>query len=627
MPRVCKQAARSPTVPGVEPDQATPAPWDVDVVLASGLTARVRQIEPDDAAALAAFHDGLSAESRHKRYFTAMPHLSEPMLQRFVNVDHMDREALVVIAGGTIVGLGQYERLHTQPGDAEVAFSVADDLQGQGIGTLLLEHLASLARQRGIERFVAETLASNDDMLHVFARAGYEVHRRFNDGVYELDFAIAPTSESERLRAEREHRATVASIGRLLRPASIAVADEHGAVRDALTGHFRGRLVPEGVVEHGTDLVVLDLPAADIVESGWGWAEAAAGAFMVMSGGRSDAGAGDPLVVRRVVRTARRYGMRVLGPDAYGLVNTDPAVGLSILAAAHDVLPGRVGVFADTAVSAATLLDGLASRRIGISSFVGAGDKADISANDLLEYWESDAATDVILLAFGSFGNPQRFASLARRVSQRKPIVVVTPPSPLVDALCRRTGVLRADSLDDLADLASLLAYQRRWAAAPSPIVEVPADVDPPAARRVAADALASEHTGRELTPGEVAALLDAAGLGVVEPLEQWAAVVVVRGGRDPLFGPYVEVVTEPDAAPRVALAPLTSSDLHALSYGHPWLADALVRLAAAVDAATELADVELTVAERAPGAAQLTAARAAVRPPTGLIHRVRHLN
>jgi GNAT superfamily N-acetyltransferase len=204
----------------VDQHRASPLAWDVDVVLASGLTARVRQIEPTDATALAAFHNGLSAESRQKRYFTPMPHLSETMLQRFVNVDHVDREALVVIAGDGIVGLGQYERLRAQPTDAEVAFSVADALQGQGIGTLLLEHLASLARVRGIERFVAETLATNDEMLHVFTRAGYEVHRRFNDGVYELSFAIAATTESERRRSEREHKATVASIGRQLRPAS-----------------------------------------------------------------------------------------------------------------------------------------------------------------------------------------------------------------------------------------------------------------------------------------------------------------------------------------------------------------------------------------------------------------------
>jgi GNAT superfamily N-acetyltransferase len=555
-----------------------------------------------------------------------MPHLSDAMLQRFVNVDHVDREALVVIAGGDVVALGQYERLRTQPTDAEVAFSVADRLQGQGIGTLLLEHLTSLARERGIERFVAETLASNDDMLHVFARAGFEVHRKFNDGVYELSFAIAPTSESERLRTEREHRATVASIRRLLLPQSIAVDDDDGHVRAAVAGRFQGRLVAPDVVESGTDLVVLDLPAADLVESGWEWAEASAGAFVVMSGGRTDRGSGEPLVVRRLVRTARRHGMRVLGPDAYGLVNTDPAVGLSILAAPHEVLPGRVGVFADTAVSAAALLDGLAARHIGISSFVGAGDKADISANDLLEFWESDPATEVILLAFGSFGNPQRFAALARRVSQRKPIVVVTPPSPLVDALCRRTGVLRADSLDDLADLASLLSYQQRWAAAPSPVVDA-VDVDPVAVRRLTTDALATEHAARELGPDEIGTLLQAAGLGVVEPLHQWAAVVAVRAGRDPLFGPYVEVVTEPGAAPRLALAPLTSSDLHALSYGHAWLAGALVRLGAAVDAATELGDVELTLTERPDGDARLTAARAAVRPPTGLIHRVRHLN
>src|SRR6187402_1723857 len=135
--------------------------WDVDVVLATGLTARVRQIEPDDAGAIVRFHDGLSATSRQMRYFTPMPHLSDVMLHRFVNVDHVDREALIVQAGDDIVGLGQYERLQPHPTDAEVAFAVADALHGNGIGTLLLEHLASLARRQGIERFVAETLGTN----------------------------------------------------------------------------------------------------------------------------------------------------------------------------------------------------------------------------------------------------------------------------------------------------------------------------------------------------------------------------------------------------------------------------------------------------------------------------------
>jgi GNAT superfamily N-acetyltransferase len=609
----------------MDSDRAPTTPWDVDVVLASGLTARVRQIEPEDADALTSFHDHLSQQSRLRRYFTPMPHLGEKMLHRFVNVDHLEREALIVQAGTTIVGLGQYERLRTQPSDAEVAFAVADDFQGQGIGTLLLEHLASLARQRGIERFVAETLATNDAMLHVFARAGYEVHRKFNDGVYAIEFDIAPTSESERLRSDREHRATVASIGRLLRPATIAVDDATDTLATMLAAGFQGRIVADGVVEEGTDLVVLDLPAGDIVEAGWRWAEASAGAFMVMSGGRSDEDTGGPLIVRRLVRTARRHGMRVLGPDAYGLVNTDPTVGLSVLAHPHEVLPGRIGVFADTGVSAAAVLDGLAQRHIGISTFVGAGDKADISANDLLEYWEADPATDVILLAFGSFGNPRRFGTLARRVSQHKPIVIVTPASPLVDALCRRTGVLRADSLDALADMASLLAYQRHSGSTPSPIVEPPDDVDLDAARRLGVDALAQDHDGRELLPAEVASLLDAAGLGAVAPLEDWASVVIIRAGRDPLFGPTIEVVTEHGAPTRIALAPLTSSDRHALTYGHPALADVVVRLGAVIDAATELADAELTFTDA--DVPQLTAARAAVAPPTGLIHRVRHLN
>ncbi len=602
-------------------DETPPPPtWDVDVVLSSGVTARVRQIEPSDADRLQAFHQALSPQSRQRRYFTPMPRLSDTMLDRFVQVDHVDREALVVEAGDLIVGLGQYERLSTHPTDAEVAFAVADEYQGHGIGTLLLEHLASLARRNDIERFVAETLGTNSAMLKVFTRAGYSVHRRFNDGVYEIDFPIAPTTESERLRADREHRATVASISRLLRPASVA-ADDPRRVGDGFTGTRR----TTDTIEPSTDVVVLELPPDEIADTGWRWADAAAGTFVVMSGGTGDIQTGGPLMVRSLVRTARRYGMRVLGPDAYGVVNTDPAVGLSILRQPHVTLPGRVGVFTDGPTAAPAVLDGLAARGIGISTFVGAGDKADISANDLLEYWEQDPATDVILLTVGSFGNPVRFAALARRISQRKPIVIVTPASPMVDALCRRTGVLRADSLDDLLDQGALLTYQRRWAADPPPELAAPEDVDLDAVRVLADQALESDHDGRPLDSAELQRLLTAAGLGAVQQPDGWTRVISARAHRDPLFGPVVSVTTEPGTAARVALTPLTSPDLHALTFGHSSVRDHVLRLSTLVDAAQELAEVEVQLTDE--DVARLSAAQAAVAPPTGLITPARRLN
>ena len=178
-----------------------PADWEADVLASDGATVHVRPIRPDDADALVALHARFSDRTRYLRYFSPYPRIPPRDLERFVNVDHHDREAFVACSADEIIAVGRYERLGPAGGRAaEVAFVVEDAYQGRGIGSVLLEHLAAAARENGLTRFVAEVLPENRTMLRVFADAGYQVSREFADGVVHLKFPIAPTERSVAVR-------------------------------------------------------------------------------------------------------------------------------------------------------------------------------------------------------------------------------------------------------------------------------------------------------------------------------------------------------------------------------------------------------------------------------------------
>ncbi|PWU59777.1 GNAT family N-acetyltransferase, partial [Micromonospora globispora] len=224
----------------------------VDVLLSDGTTVQLRQIRPEDAPAIVAMHSRFSERTRYLRYFSPYPRIPERDLQRFVTVDHRDREAFVILAGDRIVAVGRYERLGPQSPEAEVAFVVEDSYQGRGIGSVLLEHLADTARRFGIVHFVAEVLPANGAMLRVFSDFGYQVQRQFADGVVHLSFPIAPTETTLEVQRGREHRTEARSIARLLAPRGIAVygASATGqGVGAAVLGHLRdggftGAIVP-----------------------------------------------------------------------------------------------------------------------------------------------------------------------------------------------------------------------------------------------------------------------------------------------------------------------------------------------------------------------------------------------
>jgi acyl-CoA synthetase (NDP forming)/GNAT superfamily N-acetyltransferase len=481
-----------------------PAHWEADVALRDGRPVRIRPIRPDDAERLAAFHRSLSSETVYFRFFAPYPELTEKDVTRFTHVDNVDRVALVATVGGDLVGVSRYDRVDDS--DAEVAFVVRDDHQGRGLGSVLLEHLAAAARDRGVRRFVAEVLPNNRRMLATFEEAGYHPSHHLEDGVVMLSFDIEPNETSVAVRSAREHRAESRSVASLVNPESIVVIgagrDTHSLgqrlLRHVIAGGFAGPVyaVNRSAAEAGEQilgvptfanvcdigeaisLAVLSVPSESVLEVVDECASAGVAGLLVVSSGFAESGPEGVDRQRALVRRARGNGMRVIGPNALGVVNTDPAVSLN--ASLAPAMPRRapIGFFCQSGSLGGTILARAVRRGLGISTFVSAGNRADVSGNDLLQYWEDDEQTDVVLLYLESVGNPRKFTRIARRLSRSKPVVAMRTgrstqayplghtvrrtslPPAAIDAMFAQSGVVETDSLGELFDVAGLLAFQ-----------------------------------------------------------------------------------------------------------------------------------------------------------------------
>lgn len=456
------------------------AMWSSTVVLGDGSTAVIRPIDPNDAPALAEFHVQQSAESKYRRFFSPKPTLRDSDLERFTQVDFVDRVALVVEERGEFIAWASYERLQNRT-DAEVAFMVGDDHSGKGIATLLLEHLAVIARTNGIERFTAQTLGENGAMLAVFSKAGWPVHRRFESGVIDVDFPLADTSEFIDSVERREHRADSRAVARLLLPTSIAVIGASDvpesvghAVWTNVHRHARVAVYPVnpahdsvgGVpayrsivdVPEEIGLAVIAVPAAALREIIDQCIEHRVRGAVVITAD-SDDGPGDELIAH-----ARRNGLRIIGPSSFGIASPRPEVELQAALVDVDLPPGGVAISMQSGTLASALLLLAHSLQLGMSWFVSLGTKRDISANDLLQFWEDDDATTVIGLYTESLGNPRKFARIARRVSARKPIVSVRTGAALVGpanaALYEQTGLIEVPTVTALLDTLRVFASQ-----------------------------------------------------------------------------------------------------------------------------------------------------------------------
>ena len=482
--------------------QQVPPPrhWEADVLLRDGRTAHIRPMQPEDRELLVDFYARVSDQSKYYRFFSPMPQLSDRDLDRFTQVDHRDRVALILLVAGQMIAVGRYDTI--RPGYAEVAFLVEDKHQGRGIGQLLLEHLAQAGRERGVEEFVAEVLPDNQAMIHTFKDAGYQVKSAFEDGVMELVFRIDPTDTAIGVMEQREHRAEYASIERFFSPSSVAIIGAsrrqdtigRALVRHMVLGNFAGRIhvvnpsadsvagMPAwktvAEIPGEVDVAIVAVPAEAVQDVVLDCAAKGVHGLVVISSGFAETGEEGRQRQRRLVGLARSYGLRLIGPNALGVINTDPEVSLN--ASLSSVMPprGRAGFFCQSGALGTAILEKVQNRGLGLTTFVSAGNRADVSGNDLLQYWEEDDATEVVLLYLESIGNPRKFSRVARRVSRRKPIVAVrsgrssqgvpmghavrkiAAPAQAVDAMFRQAGIIQVESLEEMFDVAQLLAHQ-----------------------------------------------------------------------------------------------------------------------------------------------------------------------
>ncbi len=479
---------------------ATAATGHSYALLADGTTVEIRPAEPGDTEAVLRFHQAMSPDNLYLRFFSMSKRAAEQEAQRVCRPAGPDHAALLALLGDEVVGLASYEPTAT-PGVAEVAFAVADDMHGRGIATLLLEHLVSLGQARQVHAFAATTLPENTAMLRVFADAGLAVRRRLVDDVIELTMPIpreaALGADSAYLDAvaDREQRAGVASLAPLLAPQSVAVvgASRHPGsigrtillnIRDA---GFAGGLhavnphaddidgvpcVPSvSALPQVPDMVVVAVPPPAVLRVARECGKQAVRSLVVITSGLGVSGD------HRLLQVCRKYGMRLVGPNCFGIAV--PAIGLDATFSAEHPAPGTAGLVVQSGGVGIAMLEHFSRLGIGISSFASVGDKMDVSGNDLLMWWEQDAATKLAVLYMESFGNPRKFARTARRVSAHLPVLTVhagrsapgqraaashtaAAAAPLItrQALFEQAGVSATTSLGELLDAAALLANQ-----------------------------------------------------------------------------------------------------------------------------------------------------------------------
>jgi len=470
-----------------------------DVILRDGSTLRLRPAQPEDGDSVVEFFHRLTPESRYLR-FQGAAKVDLHTVQPFVGAAFPEGLSLVAEREGEIVALATFARLR-DPHRAEVAFAVSDELQGRGAGTRLLERLAAHAGAAGIEEFVAFVLPQNVAMLKVFEDAGFASHRRLEDGVIEVRFPIVPTAEYRARRDERDHIGVVASLEKFFTPQHVAVigaSARRGTIggelfRNILAADYVGAAYPVnakgqpvgGVPGYASidaipaevDLAVICVPGHAVLEATDSALRKGVKAICVISAGFAEVGAEGRQRQEQLIQLVRDHGARLIGPNCLGIASS--TVQLNATFAGRSFPKGRAAFSSQSGALGIALLEQADERGLGFSSFVSVGNKADVSSNDLLEYWEDDRETDQILLYLEGFGNPRKFARVARRVARSKPILAMRSgigrvgaraasshtaalagSDAAVEALFRQAGVVRARTLEELVDTAVLLSTQ-----------------------------------------------------------------------------------------------------------------------------------------------------------------------
>lgn len=486
-------------------DRAYPSQYETEVLLKDGSRMMLRPIRSEDTDSWLAFVSRLSRRTKYLR-FHSLPKLTMEEAIRFCTVDYTNTFAFVAEVLGDrrqdIVAIGRYYRLPIKH-SAEVALVIEDAYQGKGIGTKLMEWLTNVARENGITTFEADVLAGNEEMMTVFRDYGFHITSELQEGVYHVILPIARTKKVLKREEERERISTVASLRSLLYPKSVAVigaSTKPGSIGQLLfkcimENGFSGILYPvnpnaqavlsvkayPSIVEvpGNVDLAVIVVPAPLVTRVADECGRKGVRAIVVISDGFKERGPEGAHRERELRDITLGHGMRLVGPNCMGIINTDTAINLNASFSPVYPPPGNVAFLSQSGGLGLAILDYANNLNMGISTFLSVGNRADISANDLLQYWEQDPATKVILLYLESFGNPRKFARIARRVSATKPIVAVksgTSPAGsraasshtgalatseiATDALFRQAGMIRVNTLEELFDVATMLSNQ-----------------------------------------------------------------------------------------------------------------------------------------------------------------------
>lgn len=480
-----------------------PAHREVDVVVRDGSTVHLRPVRAGDEQLLLGLFEGLDPRSLALRFFSGGADLVG-VARDMASVDYDQRFGLIASRGadGHPVGHGVYIGLGG--GRAEVAFTISREMQGQGLGTILLAHLAEAAAEHGIETFVAEVLPANLRMIEVFRESGFPVRLRAGADTVRVELPTAFSADAVARFENRDRLAAVAAVRAVLEPRSIAVvgasrrADRVGGavLRNLLASGFDGPLhainpaadevqgVPAAAalaeLSDPVDLAVVAVPAADVVAVAREAAARGVRALVVLSAGFGESGPAGAERERELLDVCRGAGIRLVGPNCLGVLNTDPAHALNATFAPGAPPPGDIGFVTQSGALGLALIDLAAVEGVGVSSFASVGNRADLTANDLLEYWEQDPRTGVALLYIESFSDPRRFARVARRVGRTKPVVVVKSGGSRsgaraagshtgallaasegpAQALFEQAGVIRTETLSELLDVSALLSTQ-----------------------------------------------------------------------------------------------------------------------------------------------------------------------
>jgi acetyl coenzyme A synthetase (ADP forming)-like protein len=476
---------------------------EADIALRDGSIAHIRPIRPEDEPRLLAFLRGLSENDRRMRFFSLGNDLSRTAHDE-ATVDYVHSLGLLATVGSPERLVGHALYAAAGEGRAEVAFAIAAEYQGQGLATILLGHLADAAAANGIETFEAIVLSENRRMLHVFRESGFPVKTRYDSSNVEATFPTSLTPQGLARFEQREELASANALRRVLYPHAVAVvgaSEQPGGAGEAVVRNLQAAAFPGPIypvtptaatikslpafasledTPGPVDLAIIAVPSDQVTGVAEECGRKGVRSLIVLSAGFAEVGADGQQRQSELLRICRTHGMRLIGPNCIGVINTDPVAPLNATFGPRMPPTGRIGMATHSGSLGLAAIDFTTARELGFSSLVSMGNKADISGNDLLGYWHTDPRTDVILLYLESFGNPRKFAHFARAIGRSKPIVALksgrsavgarTSESPTgallsasdvsVDALFHQSGVIRTDTLEEMLDVADLLAHQ-----------------------------------------------------------------------------------------------------------------------------------------------------------------------